>query len=119
MQICDWIVGLFCLASGVGVAGFWAMRFASRRVDTGQQMIRLHLVAEFATASALIAAGIGTFVDARAGTTLVLVGVSLGLLVYASVQSPAFYPDEPPVRALLWVTLLGAILIFVYRLVTL
>jgi hypothetical protein len=119
MNVCDWIVALFCLASGIGVAGFWAMRFAGHRVDPSQQMIRLHLVAEFTTAAALIAAGIATFVDARAGTTLVLVGVSLGLLVYASVQSPAFYPEERSVRALLWFTLLGATLVFVYRMVTL
>jgi hypothetical protein len=47
------------------------------------------------------------------------VGIGLGLLVYACVQSPAFYPNEPEIRATLWLTLLGAIAVFVLRVATL
>jgi hypothetical protein len=116
---CDWIVALFCVGSGVGVVGFWLQRLAARRVPLDQHVIRLHLVAELVTGGALIAGGIATFVNARAPATLVIVGVALGLLVYASIQSPAFYPDERLTRASLWLTLIGAIAVFALRLATL
>ena len=119
MEWCDWIVALFNVGAGIGVVGFWVQRFAAKRVATGQPVMRLHLAAEFVTAAALIAGGIATFVSARAPATLVTVGLGLGLLVYASVQSPAFYPEEPQARALLWVTLVAAVLVFALRVATL
>ena len=119
MSLCDWIVALICLGSGAGVVGFWVQRLAARRVALDQQVMRLHLVAEFVTGGMLFAGGIATFVDARAPTTLVLVGVALGLLVYASVQSPAFYPDERQTRIALWFTLALAAGALVLRLATL
>ena len=67
----------------------------------------------------MIAGGIATFVDARAPVTLLVVGVALGLLVYASVQSPAFYPDEKATRVSLWLTLATALTVLVLRLATL
>jgi hypothetical protein len=117
--VCDWIVALFCLGSGVGVAGFWIQRLATHRVDLAQHVMRLHLVAEFVTGGTLLAGGIATFVDARAPATLVIVGLALGLLVYASIQSPAFYPDERQTRVSLYGTLIGAVAVLVLRLATL
>jgi hypothetical protein len=119
MRASDWIVALFCLGSGVGIAGFWIQRLASHRVDLDQHVMRLHVVAEFVTCGALAAGGIATFVDARAPATLVLVGVALGLLVYACLQSPAFYPDERQTRVSLWITLIVAAAVFVLRVTTL
>jgi len=119
MTISDWIVALFCFGSGVGVVGFWFQRLAARRVALDQQVLRLHIVAEFVTGGMLLAGGIATFVDARASATLVVVGVALGLLVYASVQSPAFYPDERLTRLSLYGTLIGAVAVLVLRLATL
>jgi hypothetical protein len=119
MTVSDWIVALFCLGSGAGVVGFWVQRLAARRVDSKQYVMRLHVAAEFVTGAALIAGAIATFADARAPATLVLVGVGLGLLVYASVQSPAFYPDEKQTRISLWVTLVAAVAVFALRLATL
>lgn len=119
MHVSDWIVALFCVGSGAGVFGFWMLRFAQKKVATGDHIIRLHLAAEFITAAALIAAGIATFVDARAPATLVTVGVGLGLLVYAAVQSPALYPDERFVRVQLWVIFVVTTAMFVLRVATL
>ncbi len=119
MNVCDWIVALFCLGAGVGVIGFWTQRLAARHVALHESVMRLHVSAELVTGAALLAAGIATFVDARAPATLVLVGLGLGLLVYASVQSPAFYPDEPLIRISLWATLISALAVFVLRLATL
>jgi hypothetical protein len=81
--------------------------------------MRLHVIAEFVTSGALIAGGIATFVDARAPATLVIVGVAIGLLVYACVQSPAFYPDERQTRVSLWVTLVAGVAVLALRLATL
>ena len=119
MEWCDWIVALFCLGAGIGVIGFWVQRLAVGRVALDQRVMQLHLAAEFTTGGALIAAAIATFVDARAPATLVLVGVGLGLLVYASVQSPAFYPEEKVVRVSLWLTLVSAAVVFALRVATL
>ncbi len=119
MEWCDWIVGLYCLGSGVGIAGFWVQRLIARRVPLDQNVMRLHLAAELITAAALIAAAIATFADARAPATLVTDGVALGLLVYASVQSPAFYPEEKVIRVSLWLTLVSAAVVFALRVATL
>ena len=119
MRLSDWVVALFCVGSGVGIAGFWIQRLATSQVDLDQKVLRLHVVAEFVTCGALIAGGIATFVDARAPATLVLVGVALGLLVYACLQSPAFYPDERQTRVSLWITLIAAAAVFVLRVTTL
>lgn len=119
MEWCDWIVALFCVGSGVGIAGFWIQRLATNQVDLDQHVMRLHVVAEFVTCGALVAGGIATFVDARAPATLVLVGVALGLLVYACLQSPAFYPNERQTRVSLRITLIVAASVFVLRVATL
>jgi hypothetical protein len=119
MERCDWIVALFCLGSGVGIAGFWIQRLVTHQVDRSQHVMRLHVIAEFVTCGALIAGAIATFVDARAPATLVLVGVALGLLVYACLQSPAFYPDEKTTRVSLWLTLVAALTVLILRLSTL
>jgi len=119
MNVSDWIVALFCLGSGIGVVAFWVQRLASRRVGLDQQVMRLHVVAEFVTGGMLLAGSIATFVDARAAATLVVVGVALGLLVYASIQSLAFYPDERQTRVSLYGTLIGAVAVLVLRLATL
>lgn len=119
MSWCDWIIALFCLGAGVGVIGFWLQRLASGRVALDQLVMRLHLAAEFVTGGALIAASIATFVDARGKATFVVVGLALGLLVYASIQSSAFYPDEPATRASLWLTLVSAVTVLILRLATL
>ena len=119
MEWCDWIVALFCLAAGIGVVGFWVQRLAVGRVALDQRVLQLHLAAEFTTGGALIAAAIATFVDARAPATLVLVGVGLGLLVYAAVQSPALYPQDRLIRVGLWVLLGLTVAVFGLRVATL
>ncbi|HEV2686614.1 MAG TPA: hypothetical protein VGW79_08245, partial [Actinomycetota bacterium] len=99
--------------------GFWVQRILTKKVPFDQHVMRLHLAAESVTAGALIAGGIATFADARAPATLVTVGLGLGLLVYAAVQSPAFYPDERETRAFLWMTLAATAIVFVLRVATL
>jgi hypothetical protein len=115
----DWIVGLYCLATGSGVAGYWAVRLSAHKVVLDQYVIRLHVAAEYVTAGALIAGGIATFVSARAPATLVTVGLGLGLLVYAAVQSPAFYPEERQTRVALALTAVATLLVFALRVATL
>ena len=95
MKASDWIVALVLLGCGGGIAGFWISRLATHKVALDQYVMRLHLAAEFLTSAALFAGGIATLVDARARTTVVIVGVSLGLLVYASV---ALFFVLPPLQ---------------------
>ncbi|HJT37281.1 MAG TPA: hypothetical protein VJ818_02555 [Actinomycetota bacterium] len=119
MRWSDWIVSLFCLGSGVGVILFWTQRLMQKKVETHRYVMRLHLVAESITAAALIGGGVSTFVAARAPGTVVTVGLGLGLLVYAAVQSPAFYPEERFVRGQLWVIFVLTTAVFVLRAATL
>ena len=119
MNASDWIVGLYCIGAGLGVLGFWIARLAAKKVEKQQYTMQLHLVAEFTTATALLGGGVATFVSARSPATLVTVGVGLGLLVYAAVQSPAFYPDEQLIRGQLWVTFVATTAVFVLRVATL
>src|SRR6266540_3173131 len=119
MEWCDWLVAIYCLAAGAGVIGFWVVRLSARRVALGDAVMRHHLAAEFVTGCALLAGGIATFASPRHGVTLTTVGLGIGLLVYASLQSQPFYPDEPEIRAALWFTLALAVTAFVFRLATL
>jgi len=115
----DWVVGIYCFLAGAGIAGFWVARIAVGRARMSDPVIRHHVIAEFMTAWALVLAGAATMRDARAPVTVALVGLGTGLLVYASVQSPPFYPDEPLIRYSLWVTLVSAIAVFAIRIATL
>jgi len=119
VSLCDWIVALFCLSAGVGIIAFWAQRLAARQVDLDQPLMRFHLAAEFVTGAVLTAAAVATFVDARAPGTVATVGLGLGLLVYASLQSPPFYPDDKRIRVTLWLTLVATVAVFVFRVATL
>jgi len=119
MRASDWIVGLFCLGCGVGLVGFWTQRLMQKKVETHRYVMQLHLVAEFITAAALLGGGVATFVSARAPGTVVTVGLGLGLLVYAAVQSPAFYPNERLIRGQLWTIFVLTTAVFVLRVATL
>ena len=119
MESCDWVVGLYCLGCGGGLVVYWIARLAAHKVPLDQPVMRYHLGAEFAAAAALLAGGIATFVDARAPGTLVTVGLGLGLLVYAAIQSPALYPEERQIRVGLWFLLVVTLAVFAYRVATL
>jgi hypothetical protein len=119
MEWCDWVVAIYCFLAGAGIAGFWVARLAAGRARMSEPLIRNHVIAEFMTAWALVIAGAATMRDARAGVTVALVGLGSGLLVYASVQSPPFYPDEPVIRYALWATLVSTIVVFGLRVATL
>jgi hypothetical protein len=119
VELCDWIVGLYCLGCGVGLVVYWSARLMAHQVPLDESIMRHHLAAEFFAAAALIAAGIATLADARAPGTLVTVGLGLGLLVYAAVQSPALYPQERLIRVGLWVLLALTLAVYVYRVATL
>jgi len=116
---CDWAVAIGCLGAGAGLVGFWGLRFAQGKVALGEYVMRLHLAAEYVTAAALIAGGIATLIKPRARLSEVLVGLGLGLVVYASIQSGAFYPEEREIRILLWFTLVFAFAVLGLRLATL
>jgi len=119
VNLCDWIVALFCLSSGVGILGFWVQRLIARQVALDQPVMRFHLAAELLTGAALVGASVATFVDARAPGTVTTVGLGLGLLVYASVQSPPFYPEDRRIRVTLGLTFVAAAAVFVLRVATL
>jgi hypothetical protein len=119
MEWCDWVVAIYAFTAGAGIAGFWVARIAVGRARLDQPVTRFHVIAEFATAWALVLAGAATIRDPRAPVTIALVGLGTGLLVYASIQSPPFYPDEPIIRYALWATLVSAIAVFALRVATL
>jgi hypothetical protein len=119
MNLCDWIVALFCLSAGIGIIGFWLQRLVAKGVALSQPVMRFHLAAELITGAVLTLGAIATFVDARAPRTVATVGLGLGLLVYASVQSPPFYPEDKRIRATLWLTAFAAVGVFLLRVATL
>jgi len=115
----DWIVALYCFGSAAGVIGFWIARLSAKRVAIGDAVMRHHVAAEFVTGAALLTAGIATVVRARNPISVCLVGLGLGALLYAGIQSQPFYPDEPAIRASLWGTLVTAVFVLALRLATL
>lgn len=79
------------------MAGFWIMLFATDQVFTPGSVqtpieIAYHLAAELSTAALLIASG-ATLLYSVPWARL-LVGVSLGMLLYSVVNSPGFYANK-------------------------
>jgi hypothetical protein len=103
------LIAVVAIAIGVLMLGQWALAIARGRVPelaTRPAEIRLHLVAEFATAAVLIVGGIATVI-APAGRPLLLFG--LGMLTYTTIVSPGYFLDRGERGP---VAMFGAIVIF-------
>jgi hypothetical protein len=109
------VVAWYAIAVGLLMAGWWTMDLragALDRPDRARVELGLHLLAEFATAAALVAGGALLLVTGTAGLTL----VGLGMLLYTVIQSPGYFlargEREPAVMfAVLVAATLGALLV--------
>ena len=91
------IIAVFMLVMGVGIGSIWTRdiisaeqlevsrsRWRARDPQSGSLMLP-HWIAEYGTATGLVAAAVGLFIDAGWGRPLAL--VALGALVYTSINS--------------------------------
>jgi hypothetical protein len=84
------IVAWYAIAVGLLMAGWWTVELrggALERPDRARVELGLHLLAEFATAAALVAGGALLLATDAAGLTL----VGLGMLLYTVIQSPGYF----------------------------
>lgn len=83
----------YSIIVGVSICAVWLMYFATGKVAgvvPAEQGLNWHIAAEFATAFCFIAAGALMLSGRRHGVRLYY--ISLGMLIYAVVNSPGIYP---------------------------
>lgn len=86
---------VIALAIGLLMVGQWVFFLLSGQVPelkTEPRAIRFHLAAEFLTAGALVAAGLGLLLGAGWGRSLYL--VAAGMLLYTLVNSPGYFAQR-------------------------
>lgn len=89
------IVGAYSIIIGIMMAGMWLVFAAAGQIpeiDTKPREIAFHLAAEFITAFALVAGGLGLALRRRWGYPLNM--AALGMLGYSVVVSPGYYAQR-------------------------
>ena len=115
------VLGLYGVVVGVSMIALWTFLLATGQIPELREarlQIASHLVAEFLTAVALLAAGLGTIAGRRwAGRGLL---VALGMLLYTVINSAGYYAEAGDgamvgMFALLTATTLGCLWIGLTR----
>jgi len=89
------IASAFSIVIGIMMAAMWTVFALTDQIpelDTSPKEIYFHLAAEFLTAIALIAGGLGLLMKRGWGYPVYM--VSLGLLAYTVVVSPGYYAQR-------------------------
>lgn len=111
-------VAVFALVMGAGIAGLWSADLVRGRVDLSRGAARSrdadsgslllpHWLAEFATAGALLAGGVGLL--SGFGWAVVLTAAGLGACAYTSVNSLGWALARPERRPYAVPMLVGAV----------
>lgn len=118
MSLADWYVVAVLLGAGAGIAGFWAVALATRRVDALGEFGATragHIAAEYATAALCLTGGIARILDEHGAIANTFAPLGIGALIYAVLQSPGYYrartPAVVPVLALTGLATIPAIVV--------
>ncbi|MEA3334740.1 MAG: hypothetical protein U9R25_02450 [Chloroflexota bacterium] len=103
---------VFALIVGISMIGMWSFLLLTKQVpelETEPLHIRFHIAAEFVTAIALVAGGVGLLTGQSWSQWLYL--VAIGMLFYTVIVSPGYYAekDEWPIVAMFAVILVLAL----------
>lgn len=86
---------LYAIVIGVMMLGQWGFFIATKQVpelETEPIRIGFHLAAEFTTAIALIAGGVGLLTNGAWSLTVYL--ISIGMLFYTAIVSPGYFAQK-------------------------
>jgi hypothetical protein len=86
---------IYAMVVGCMMIGQWSLSLVKGQVPelkTEPVRILFHIVAEFVTASALIAGGVGLLIGSTWGRALYL--LAMGMLLYTLVVSPGYYAQK-------------------------
>ena len=86
---------LFAIAVGLLMIAQWAFFLITRQVPelkTDRVRVLLHIAAEFLTAAALIASGVGLL--AQQAWTVTIYQVALGMLLYTIIVSSGYFAQK-------------------------
>ena len=86
---------LYVIVIGIMMIGQWGFFIATKQVpelETEPVRISFHLAAEFTTAVALIAGGVGLLTNGDWGLTVYL--ISIGMLFYTVIVSPGYFAQK-------------------------
>lgn len=100
---------IFAIIVGVGMIGQWAVSYFSKQIPelkTEPIRIGFHLAAEFITALALIAGGLGLLGGWAWGVPVYL--VATGMLLYTAIVSPGYFVQKGQWG---WLVMFGAIIL--------
>jgi hypothetical protein len=117
VSIADWYVVVLLFGAGGGIALFWIVALAARKVDAIGDFGATrngHIAAELVTAALCLAGAVLRLGDEHAVATTASSAAGLGAVVYAALQSPGYYRAKAPhVVPILAVTALATIPAFV------
>lgn len=117
-------VAIFLIIVGLGIAGIWAIdiaggKFANRgkffQWREGEALLWPHLLAEYLTALALVAAGTGLLL--QAAWSIPLAWLALGALVYTAINSSGWVLADRSRLSYgipMWVSLFGALVCLIW-----
>jgi hypothetical protein len=100
---------IFALVVGLGMLAQWgvsAMRGQIPELKTEPIRIAFHLAAEFTTAIALLAGGLGLLLNTNWAADLYLVGA--GMLMYTAIVSPGYFVHQGKKG---WIIVFGILLV--------
>lgn len=100
---------IFAIIVGVGMIGQWAVSYFLKQIPelkTEPIRIGFHLAAEFITALALIAGGLGLLGGWAWGVPVYL--VATGMLLYTAIVSPGYFAQKGQWG---WLVMFGAIIL--------
>jgi hypothetical protein len=89
------LLGLFVIAAGLGILGWWAVEWASHGRSALMAFGASHILAELVAASVLLMGGIAVLLGGPDSNVLVPAG--LGMLLYATINAWGRVGNEYPV----------------------
>jgi hypothetical protein len=88
------LLGLFVMAAGLGILGWWAIEWASHGKSALLAFGASHILAELVTTSVLLLGGVAVLL--RVPYSNVLVSAGLGMLLYATINALGRVGNESP-----------------------
>ena len=94
MTLGEWYLGLFSVATGLAMAGFWGYALGTKDVPIATENrpgLAYHVAAELLTAGALLVSGIALLLDVEQRWVLTISNLSFGALAFTLIASAGYF----------------------------
>ena len=94
MNVSDWYLGLFSVATGLAIAGFWGYALGTKDVPVATENrpgLGAHVAAELLTAGALLVSGVALLIGTQQRWVLTISNLSFGALAFTLIASSGYF----------------------------